>query len=346
MTMTSTNARQAARSRNVLAAAANGVLGFISAQGGNPEAIMNRVRLDPDELGDPLRPLDLASYCELMEFASSETQDCNFGLRFGSDFQPERLGLIGELALVSPTLGSALFNLARFFPYHQQVTESRFYEHEGMLRLEYRILDGRILERRQDAELTMGMFRNVVRRCMGHSWSADQVHFEHPRPPDAHEQGRMFGSSVYFGQRTNALVWRGTNLERAMPGRDPARMAQLREILTGLQGGVGSLPTVDRVRGEIRSALCTGELHIETVARVLGVARWTLQRRLAAAGYTFSELVDDVRRALAVQYLREPYLPISDVATLLGYSETSAFTRSCSRWLGASPMAIRRAMLS
>lgn len=332
--------------RNVLAAAANGVLGFIAAEGGRPEAVMDRIRLGPDELEDPRSPLDLASYCALMEYASSDTQDCNFGLRFGHDFQPERLGLIGSLALNSPTLGSALLNLARFFPYHQQVTESRFYEQDGMLHLEYRILDGRILERRQDAELTMGMFRNVVQRCMGSSWSPERVYFEHPQPLDTHEHERMFCCSVYFGQRTNALVWRATDLDRPMPERSPARMALLREELVGLAGGIGSLSIVDRVRGEIRSALSAGELDIESVANRLGIARWTLQRRLAAGGYTFSELVDEVRRALATRYLREIYLPISDVAMLLGYSETSAFTRSCTRWFGASPMTVRRTSLS
>ncbi|MGE0808132.1 MAG: AraC family transcriptional regulator [Burkholderiaceae bacterium] len=307
---------------------------------------MERVDLDPDKLSDPRWPLDLASYCALMECAARDTGDFHFGLRFGQDFQPERLGLIGELALASPTLGAALFNLARFFPYHQQVTESCLHHEDGMLKLEYRILDGGIMERRQDAELTMGMFRNVVCRCIGSGWSPEQVHFEHPAPPDAHEHERMFGSSIYFGQRTNALVWRATELDRPMPGSDPLRMARLRDELVRLAGGIGQISVVDRVRGEIRSTLNTGAPHIESVAAAMGVARWTLQRRLAAGGYTFSDLVEEVRRAVAMQYLREPYLPVADVATLLGYSETSAFTRSCTRWFGACPTTIRQTCLS
>jgi len=52
---------------------------------------------------------------------------------------------------------------------------------------------------------------------------------------------------------------------------------------------------------------------------------------------SFSQLVERVRRELAVYYLRQPKRPVSDLAGLLGYSETSAFSRAFRRWFGVSP---------
>ncbi|MCY1187105.1 HTH-type transcriptional regulator VirS [compost metagenome] len=69
----------------------------------------------------------------------------------------------------------------------------------------------------------------------------------------------------------------------------------------------------------------------------MGLASWSLQRRLREQGLTFSSLVDKVRCELATHYLRQQQLPISELAPLLGYSEASAFSRAFRRWFGVSP---------
>jgi AraC-like DNA-binding protein len=77
------------------------------------------------------------------------------------------------------------------------------------------------------------------------------------------------------------------------------------------------------------------------VAGALGIARWTLQRRLGEMGLSYAESVQEVRKALAGSYLAQPHLSISAIAQLLGYAELSPFSRACKRWFGASPEQIR-----
>lgn len=73
---------------------------------------------------------------------------------------------------------------------------------------------------------------------------------------------------------------------------------------------------------------------------------WALQRRLAGLGTSFETIVTDLRRALALELLRRPDLPMGEIATQLGYSEQSVFTRSFKRWFGATPLAYRRCLLA
>ncbi|CCG09353.1 AraC-like transcriptional regulator QhpR [Pararhodospirillum photometricum] len=333
----------ATRQRNILAAAAFGVSGFISQLGGDAPAVFGLAGVPENALGQPDVALDLGAYCAMMELAAAETRHDNFGLWFGQQFQPHALGLIGDIALVSPTLGAAVENLASLFPFHQQATETRLTAHGDLLSLEYRILDGHILRRRQDAELTMGMFANVFRACLGAGWVPEEVHFEHPRPLMGEEHQKAFAAPVHFAQRTNAVVFHARDLGRRMPGGDLARLTELRARLIALTGGTGVTPFLDRVRAEIRSRLPEGAPHVEAVAAGLGVARWTLQRRLADEGFSFSALVDQVRRDLALHYVRQPHIPFSDLAFFLGYSELSAFTRAFGRWFGVSPTRLRQA---
>ena len=76
---------------------------------------------------------------------------------------------------------------------------------------------------------------------------------------------------------------------------------------------------------------------------MLGVSPRSLQRRLANATTTFRQLVDDVRHALAKLYLGDHDRPITQVAYLLGFSDSRrAFSRAHKRWSGKTPQDVRR----
>jgi AraC-like DNA-binding protein len=64
---------------------------------------------------------------------------------------------------------------------------------------------------------------------------------------------------------------------------------------------------------------------------------------LASEGLTFGEILDGLRRDLAVRYLEQPDLQISEIAWLLGFQQPSAFSHACHRWTGKSPSEFRRA---
>jgi AraC-like DNA-binding protein len=277
-----------------------------------------------------------------MELAAQDTQNGNFGLWFGQQFQPEALGLIGDIALASPTLGAALDNLSRLFPYHQQATQTRCWFDGSLMHLDYQILDGHIIARRQDAELTMGMFVNLLRRLLGADWTPDEIHFEHPRPEAAKDHEQAFGAAVYFGQPTNGLLFRPPDLNQRTGRGDLARLTELCAELTVLTGGPGAPSLLNRAKGEIRRSLASGAPQIEQIAQALDLPRWTLQRRLADQGLTFSQAVEQVRQDLSRLYLAQPHIPLADIAQLLGYSEVSAFSRAVKRWAGTSPARLRR----
>jgi AraC-like DNA-binding protein len=73
------------------------------------------------------------------------------------------------------------------------------------------------------------------------------------------------------------------------------------------------------------------------VARRLGMSSRSLQRFLAAEGTSFHKLLDDTRRSLAEQYLRDSDLQVAQLASVLGYTAHSTFTRAFRRWFSCSP---------
>ena len=85
---------------------------------------------------------------------------------------------------------------------------------------------------------------------------------------------------------------------------------------------------VERAAAAIRRQLADGEPSLDDVARALNIPNWTLQRRLRNHGCTYQELLLEVRRELALNYLKDREIQISELAFLLGYSEISAFSRA------------------
>lgn len=94
------------------------------------------------------------------------------------------------------------------------------------------------------------------------------------------------------------------------------------------------------IERRLEPLLASGEIGIERVARDLGCSRQTLYRRLKAEGTSYAQLLDGLRKRLALRYLRDG-LSVKDAGYRLGFSDPAAFSRAFKRWTGRSPSDLR-----
>ena len=69
----------------------------------------------------------------------------------------------------------------------------------------------------------------------------------------------------------------------------------------------------------------------------------SLARYLHEEGTTFSALLEDLRRRMALRYVRNSELSFSEITFLLGFSQAAAFYRAFRRWTGQTPREFRLA---
>jgi AraC-like DNA-binding protein len=285
-----------------------------------------------------LGAIPLAWHVQALEAEAAENGQ-NTGLRMGV-----RLGLpglLGRIAGAAPTLGLAIAAVCELYTARQQATEMTL-SGEGQLRsLGYRILDGSILGRRQDSERAVGQMLHLCRRALGRFWSPCEVSFEHPTPAALGDHAAIFAAPLYFGRPANALVLQASLLNQLMPAADPRLFARLRAEFASAGLQPATVDLADLARGHIRALLPEGPPRIQALTDAMGLERWTLQRRLAKSGVSFSGLVDCVRRDLARLYVEQPHVPVADIAELLGFSELSAFSRAFTRWFAVCPRQYR-----
>lgn len=159
-------------------------------------------------------------------------------------------------------------------------------------------------------------------------------------PEDPMPYARDWPGPVRFGAARNAVLFAHADLAASLPQAHlDARAsgeALCERACAELQLTLAGTPTARAVQQLLirESANLPGSRE---VARRLGLAERTLQRRLAAEGHSFQTLSDGIRQRLAERLLRESRLDLNGIAQCLGYAEAASFSRAFQRWTGTTP---------
>jgi len=157
---------------------------------------------------------------------------------------------------------------------------------------------------------------------------------------------RVFGALPRFHATANVAQFEAALLAWPVPNADvslyPVLQQHAENLLKQRVPASGASITA-QVHESIVRRLAQGQVRVASVAEELGLAPRTLQRKLADAGSSFQQVLDEARFALARDYLRQPKLSLVDIAFLLGYQEQSAFTHAFREWSGMNPGAWRAA---
>jgi AraC-like DNA-binding protein len=167
----------------------------------------------------------------------------------------------------------------------------------------------------------------------------------HHRSGATSEMARFVGTKVEFGADMDELALNTNARELPLIHADTylndLLLKYFEAALADRRGDMSQLRT--RVENAISSFLPHGSVLVEDVARSLGMSKRTLARKLSDEGLNFTEILQQLRRDLAVRYLDDPKLHIAKIAWVLGFNEVSAFTHTFKRWTGKRPSQMRTA---
>jgi AraC-like DNA-binding protein len=194
---------------------------------------------------------------------------------------------------------------------------------------------------RQNIDLCLGTTHRMASALVGTHYKLKLATIPHaPVAPLSHYR-RFFGAPVIANQERAGLHLDANALRAALRGQNPA-LRQITEDYLARHFRVPGDSVSARVRLALRRMLGMPQANKEGVAAMLAINSRTLHRRLEAEGTGFEAIRESLRQEMALQYLRETKVPLGQISGLLGFPEQSAFTRSCRRWFGTTPSAIRK----
>ena len=277
---------------------------------------------------------------QLLAQAADHLHDPALGLHLGATITPAHLGPLGYVLLASSSAGAALQRYMRYQRLVHDVSPVRHYLDGDALVLEWND-DSRAIGPHAN-QCGLAALVQFARDITGSGTTPLAVHFVEAAPADLEPYRDFFGCPVYFDQPATCIRFAASLLQQPLRQPDAALAALLQGQVDAM---LAALPQQDDllndIRRQISRRLLQGEPALELIAADLHLSGRTLRRRLQQQGWHFRQLLEDTRRHLAEDYLRDPRLTLPDVALLLGYSEQSAFNRAFRRWSGVTPRAWR-----
>lgn len=310
--------------------------------GGDPARFLDRFHI-PVDSHRPDESFILYRNAALLLEATAIELDCpDFGLRLAKWQGLEILGAIAVIARNSHTVLDALKAIAGYLYFHCPALNLSISDsgHGGNLRLNYRIAELSPPQLRQSYELSMANGLQILKMLAGEGACLKAVSFLHRPVSSRRIYEDYFECEVRFGQS-----WCGQELAEsvALSAINHADPQTLHYATKYLESSLvpGAAPLSSRVSELIRRLLPTGQCSAENIAGELAMHPRTLQRKLAAAGCRYEQLLDDERRGMAERYLADSGFYMVQIAGLLGYTEQSTFSRACRRWFGTTPKKYR-----
>lgn len=313
------------------------IVTFAEQLGCNNFSLLEEAGLPTDLLDKSIR-LTMDETVRLWGACINQAGDPFFGLHLGEQVRPTTLHIVGYTLMNSANLSDAFEKLNH---YQRLISDGGVFQRVPVKKGVWVIYHSRpgslpFFFHQVDAVLTSILsFSNCV---TGYSLTPLEVSMKRVLPADCDEYVRVFGVKPSFNSDFDGILISHDILDLPLLEADEElceiHEQHAKQRLSELQK-IRNLS--DQVEFILEKHITDPDLGRSFVAKQLGVSEKSLQRKLAEAGQTFQSLHINVRKRLSLGYVSDTTIPLTDIALLLGFSDSSAFYRAFKRWTGSTP---------
>jgi AraC-like DNA-binding protein len=308
------------------------------------DALLRRAGIDPTQLGDPVARVPTSNATRMWHIAVEETADPCFGLAVAKLWHPTSFHALGFAWLASETFEEALQRLVRYSHVVSTAAQIELRESNGscVLHLERDPLIAAYLDPAPAAvDAGLGSIITMCRMATNESFHPEAVLVQRERPSCHVTYEAFFGAPVSFTAETNALRFPDSLLAQKMPAGNLELAHVNEQVVSRYLAQLNREDVAMQVKAYLVDKLPSGDVREEAVAERLNMSLRSLQRRLQDQGTSYKDLLEQTRRELAEQYVRNTRMSINEITFLLGFTEPANFSRAFRRWHGISPSAFR-----
>lgn len=275
------------------------------------------------------------------KIAQQQSADDCIGLTYAKFIQPAALSGLGLAWITSDSLKDSIRRLVRFQHALTTAADISFNELDDC----YQIIIRSNLKHPVNVSIdaTVASLYQMCRITYGPELVPERVCIAHARPGCASEFDSFFGVHVEFDSNENQIIFSKNAFERSLATSNPDLARMNDQIVIDYLKQFDKKNISMQVRAHIIEELNCGVPHQEKIADVLNLSLRNLQRKLKDEGTCYKDILDETRTELAMQYLRGSDRSIIEIGFLLGFSESSNFSRAFRRWTGQTPQEYRLA---
>src|SRR6516164_2705944 len=245
---------------------------------------------------------------KFLDLAADALNDSAFGLHLVEQADPHDAGIYFYVASAAKDIDEALSLYARYFRIVNEAVRLKLTRKPNGVAVELEFVGLPRHLARQTAEFGMAALLKGLRVIAGRNIHPKEVSFAHIRSSGGREFERFYGCPVEFGASSDLFEFSNDALAIPLHTADPKLLRALEPFceMAAKERHTAAGTLRAAVENEAERLLPHGKAQRETVAKAVAMSTRTLSRRLADEGTTYEEVVDQLRRSLALQYVKEP----------------------------------------
>lgn len=325
---------------------AHDALECVRNRGLDADRLLTQAGISPELLNRPQARISVNHYATLCHLIAHAIDDEFFGL----DSHPMKFGsfaLLCRSVLDSTNLEQGLNRALRFFRLVLDDIEGRLIRDGDVAHVV--VTDtGPIQANTPDAPpppksaFTYGTFLIVVLglACwlVGRRIPVLAAYFRGSEPVYSNEWRIMFSPDLSFDQSVSGISFPAVYLD--LPNNQTEQT--MAEFLRNAPANIlvkyrNDTSHIARIRRRLREIAPTEWPDFDTLAKQFHASPSTLRRRLESEGQSYRSILDDLRCDLAISLLSHSEKSIMEIASELGFAESSAFHRAFKKWTGTRP---------
>jgi len=315
---------------------------FLVGVGHEEKHILAGTHITSEELQSPDIRVSYAVHSKLIANAEKLWSKPGLGLSFGSTLTLYSLGMIGQAAISSRSLGDAMETIARYLSLRSPLLSFTIEREAGGVNFVLSSTRELGLNQKFLVEAALAGSAQFLTQLVGKRLDGLSFEFQHKMTGSREIYNEVIGPNVSFQKLRHKLFIPATLSTILLPTANSMNAEEARRYCDaeikrlGIDQGFKQI-----VSTLLRSRLATPPSEKET-SRILGYSPRNFRRQLAVENTNFRTLLNSIKIESAKNYLTTTHLSVEEIAFEIGYKNVGNFSRAFKRWTGITPSTYRR----
>jgi len=270
----------------------------------------------------------------------------DFGLNVGEGLCINSHGALGMAMLSCRTLDEVFKLLSEFmvllFPY----SKSTYTKGIRSSCFDFGFIDFAKYENKFIVEMVFSCIYSTIKLLTGVEFPDVRFDFSSKIPEEDESHYDLLGNEIFFEKKTCRVVLPENTRDMQLRFYEPVT---LRVAVDQCKTSLKRIRNREKMEIKVNEAINIMSIpfpDIEAVSSRLNMCSRTLRRKLKLEGVTFQEILDEKRKKIAIKYLTETNMSITQISTELYFSDSSYFSRAFKRWTGMLPKVYRLSVVA
>lgn len=276
----------------------------------------------------------------LVANAQALTGDPALGLKLGLRLNLSAHAVLGQAFMTCRDLGEVMDLLLKYYHLLASNLDLELTEEGDQCVLTFRPAQGEV-DVEFGFELLFGAFINTLRGMVNDPDLVLRMELPYPAPAHAELYREVLGDDVHFDCPQGRILFHRDWLATPLPSSNAVLRGlyenECARLLADLEGGASVAEQTLRLLRKLEGQYP----QMPQIAKMLNLSPRTYRRRLDEEQQSFQKLLDQVRAEHATRYLQNTRLPLSSIAYMVGFSDSSNFRRAYRKWTGKAPRDVR-----